>query len=40
MKIKTITISLFVIALLGLIGYRVFSNTEESAKNNKKGDKK
>lgn len=40
MKIKTITISLFVIALLGLIGYRVFSNAEESAKNNKKGDKK
>jgi hypothetical protein len=29
MKIKTITISLFVIALLGLIGYRVFSNAEE-----------
>ncbi len=40
MKIKTITISLFIIALLGLIGYRVFSNAEESAKNNKKGDKK
>lgn len=40
MKIKTISITLLIIALLGLIGYRVFSNVEESAKNNKKGDKK
>lgn len=40
MKIKTISITVLIFALLGLIGYRVFSNAEESAKNNKKGDKK
>jgi len=40
MNIKKVSISLFIIALLGLIGYRVFSNAEESKKNNKKGDKK
>lgn len=40
MKTKNIAILLFIIALLGLIGYRVFSNTASSAENNKKGDKK
>lgn len=40
MKIKTISVTLLILTLLGLIGYRLVSNSEESGKNNKKGDKK
>ncbi len=40
MKIKTITISLLALGLLGLIGYRIAKNSSESEKNDKKGDKK
>lgn len=40
MKIKTISISLISLALLGLIGYRITKNSAESEKNDKKGDKK
>lgn len=40
MKIKTISITLISLALLGLIGYRISKNSAESEKNNKKGDKK
>ena len=40
MKIKTISITLISLALLGLIGYRITKNSAESEKNDKKGDKK
>jgi membrane fusion protein (multidrug efflux system) len=40
MKIKTISITLISLALLGLIGYRISKNSAESEKNDKKGDKK
>ena len=40
MKIKTISITLISLALLGLIGYRITKNSSESEKNDKKGDKK
>lgn len=40
MKIKTITISLLALGLIGLIGYRITKNSSESEKNDKKGDKK
>jgi membrane fusion protein (multidrug efflux system) len=40
MKIKTISITLLSLALLGLIGYRITKNSAESEKNDKKGDKK
>ena len=36
MKIKTVSLSIFSIALLGLIGYRIVANSSESEKNNKK----
>ena len=40
MKIKTISITLISLTLLGLIGYRISKNSGESEKNDKKGDKK
>ena len=40
MKLKTILISLFVLILIGLIGYRITSNKAEAGKNNNKADKK
>jgi len=40
MKIKTISITLISLTLLGLIGYRITKNSAESEKNDKKGDKK
>lgn len=40
MKIKTISITLISLALIGLIGYRITKNSAESEKNDKKGDKK
>jgi membrane fusion protein (multidrug efflux system) len=40
MKIKTISITLITLSLLGLIGYRITKNSAESEKNDKKGDKK
>jgi membrane fusion protein (multidrug efflux system) len=40
MKIKTISITLISLGLLGLIGYRITKNSAESEKNDKKGDKK
>ena len=40
MKIKTISITLISLALLGLIGYRITKNSAESEKNDKKVDKK
>ena len=40
MKLKTILISLFVLILIGLIGYRITSNKAEAGKNNNKSDKK
>ena len=40
MKIKTISITLISLALLGLIGYRITKKSAESEKNDKKGDKK
>jgi membrane fusion protein, multidrug efflux system len=40
MKIKTVSLSIFSIALLGLIGYRIVANSSESEKNNKKGANK
>jgi len=40
MKIKTISITLISLTLLGLIGYRITKNSSESEKNDKKGDKK
>lgn len=40
MKIKTISITLLALTLLGLIGYRITKNSSESGKNDKKGDKK
>ena len=40
MKIKTISITLISLALIGLIGYRISKNSAESEKNDKKGDKK
>ena len=40
MKIKTISISLIILSLLGLIAYRIVSNTSETEKGNSKGDKK
>ena len=40
MKIKTISITLISLVLLGLIGYRITKNSAESEKNDKKGDKK
>ena len=38
MKIKTISITLISLALLGLIGYRITKNSAASEKNDKKGD--
>jgi membrane fusion protein (multidrug efflux system) len=40
MKTKTISITLFTIVILGLIGYRLIKNSEESEKGGGKGDKK
>ena len=40
MKTKTISITLFTIVILGLIGYRLTKNNEESEKGSGKGDKK
>lgn len=40
MKIKTISITLITLTILGLIGYRITKNSAESEKNDKKGDKK
>lgn len=40
MKIKTLTLTVITLSLLGLIGYRIISNKAEAAKNDKKGDKK
>jgi membrane fusion protein (multidrug efflux system) len=40
MKLKTIFITLFVLILIGLIGYRITSNTKASGKSNAKGNKK
>ena len=40
MKIKTISITLITITLVGLIGYRITKNSEESEKGGGKGDKK
>lgn len=40
MKIKTISITLISLTLLGLIGYRITKNSAEAGKNDKKGDKK
>lgn len=40
MKIKTISITLITLTILGLIGYRITKNSSESEKNDKKGDKK
>jgi membrane fusion protein (multidrug efflux system) len=40
MKIKTISITLITLTLLGLIGYRITKNSEESEKGGGKGDKK
>ena len=40
MKLKTILITLFVLILIGLIGYRITTNTAASGNNNNKADKK
>ena len=40
MKIKTISITLIALTIVGLIGYRISKNSAESEKNDKKGDKK
>lgn len=40
MKIKTISITLIALTIVGLIGYRITKNSAESEKNDKKGDKK
>jgi membrane fusion protein (multidrug efflux system) len=40
MKTKTISITLITIVLVGLIGYRISKNSEESEKGGGKGDKK
>jgi len=40
MNTKKLTIFVIVIALLGLVGYRIISNQSADEKNNKKGDKK
>ena len=40
MKLKTISITVFSLALVGLIGYRILSNTAASEKNAPNGDKK
>lgn len=40
MKIKTISITLLIVVILGLIGYRIVSNKEASGKGGQKGDKK
>ncbi len=40
MKIKTISITLVILVIVGLIGYRIVSNQEASGKGNQKGDKK
>lgn len=40
MKIKTISIGLFALTILGLVGYRLTKNAEAAEKNDKKGDKK
>ena len=40
MKLKTILITLFVLILFGLIGYRITTNTAASGNNNNKADKK
>ena len=40
MKIKTISITLITLTLVGLIGYRITKNNAESEKSGGKGDKK
>lgn len=40
MKTKTISLTIAIMLLLGLIGYRISKNSSESEKNDKKGDKK
>ena len=40
MKLKTILITLFVLIIIGLIGYRITTNTAASGNNNNKADKK
>jgi membrane fusion protein (multidrug efflux system) len=40
MKTKTISLTLAIMLLLGLIGYRILKNASESEINDKKGDKK
>ena len=40
MKIKTISITLITLTLVGLIGYRITKNSAESEKGGGKGDKK
>lgn len=40
MNTKKLTVFVIVIALLGLVGYRIISNRSADEKNNKKGDKK
>ena len=40
MKIKTISITLITLTLIGLIGYRITKNSAESEKGGGKGDKK
>lgn len=40
MKLKTILITLFVLILIGLIGYRITTNAATSGKNTNKADKK